>query len=100
MCKYLLDHDRVFDTSDYLDSATAFFASCNIDIEYPLEGLCPGHRGVKVWRLAFARLTVFLAVVAFAAFSRCYQGTVLAVWLMRHTDENAMESGQALFAGI
>jgi hypothetical protein len=39
-----------------------------------------GHRGVKVWRLAFARLTVFLAVVAFAAFSRCYQGTVLAVW--------------------
>jgi hypothetical protein len=28
-----------------------------------------GHRGVKVCRLAFARLTVFLAVVAFAAFA-------------------------------
>ena len=35
--KYLLDHPRVFDTSDYLDSATASFADCNIDMEYTLE---------------------------------------------------------------
>jgi hypothetical protein len=32
-----------------------------------------GHRGVTVCRLAVARLTVFLTLVAFAAFSRCYQ---------------------------
>ncbi len=106
MCKYLLDHCRVFDTGEslprehserfgyYLDSATASYASCNIDIEYSLEVLCPTHRSVTVCRLAVARLTVFLTLVAFAAFSRCYRGTVLAVWLMRHSDENAMESGQ------
>ncbi len=90
MCKYLLNHRRVFDTSNYLDCATAFFASCNIDIEYSLEALCPGHRGVTVCRLAVARLTVFLTLVAFTAFSRCYQGTVLAVWR-----ENTMESNKA-----
>jgi hypothetical protein len=32
-----------------------------------------GHRGVTVCRLAVARLTVFLTLVAFTAFSRCYQ---------------------------
>ncbi len=52
-------------TRYHLDSATAFFTDSNIDIEYPHEALCPVHRGVKVWRLAFARLTVFLAVVSF-----------------------------------
>jgi hypothetical protein len=49
---------------------------------------------VTVCRIAVARLTVFLTLVAFTAFSRCYQGTVLAVWLMRHSDENTMESSQ------
>ena len=48
----------------YLDCATAFFTSCNIDIEYSLEALCPGHRGGTVCRLAVARLTVFLTLVA------------------------------------
>jgi YcaO-like protein with predicted kinase domain len=31
--KYLLDHRRVFDTGDYLDSATACFTSRNINVE-------------------------------------------------------------------
>ncbi len=52
-------------------------------------GAKTGHRGVTVCRLAVARLTVFLTLVAFTAFSRCYQGTVLAVWR-----ENTMESSQ------
>ena len=47
MCKYLLDHRGIFDTGDYLDGTTAFFASCYIDIEHSLEALCLYALGCK-----------------------------------------------------
>ena len=90
MCKYLLDHRRVFDTSDYLDNATAFFASCNIDIEYSLEALCPGHRGMLLHRRSL--IAVYLAMGVLASFRRSHQGSVFAIGLMRHSDEHTMES--------
>ena len=39
--EYLLDHHRVFNTSDYLDGATAFAAGFNVDMEHPFQSLCP-----------------------------------------------------------
>ena len=55
-------------------------------------GAKTGHRGILLHRRSL--IAVYLAFGALAAFSRCYQCTVLAVWLMRHSDENAMEPGQ------
>ena len=36
----MFDYMRIFDAGYHLDSATAFFADCNIDIEISLEALC------------------------------------------------------------
>jgi hypothetical protein len=38
--EYFPDHHRVFNTGYDLDGATAFAASFNIDIKYPLQMLC------------------------------------------------------------
>ncbi len=70
---------------------------------------------MTVCRLAVARHTVFLTVVAFAAFSRCYQYTVLAVrreyamksdhapsllWLTRAWDQLTSDRGFDLDLGM
>ena len=47
-----------------LDSSATCFTDRNIDIEYPLEALCPGHRGVTMCGCAVICITVFLALVA------------------------------------
>ena len=89
MCKYLLDHRRVFDTSNHLDCATAYFTSCNINVENPFQALCPGYRGVTACGCAVICFTVFLALVALASFCRCNQRTMLAIRC-----EHAVESSQ------
>ena len=106
VCKYLLDHRRVFDTGEslprehserfgyYLDSATACFTSRNINVENPFQSLCPDHRGVTFCGCAVICFTVSLALVALAAFCRCYQGTKLAIWTVRRPGEHAMDPGQ------
>ena len=43
MSKYRPDHPWVFNTSDDPDVTTAFTAVFYIDIEHPLQPLCPGH---------------------------------------------------------
>jgi hypothetical protein len=63
--KCLLDHLRVFDTSDYFDSAPVFFADRNIDIEYALEALCPAHGGILLYRRPF--IAFFPAMIALAS---------------------------------
>jgi hypothetical protein len=63
----------IFDTAHHFDSVTAFFTDCNIDIEYSLEAFRPGHRGVTVCGGVVICCTNFLALVALAAFCRCYQ---------------------------
>lgn len=40
----LLDHDRIFDAGDNFRGAAAGTAGLDIDIEYTLEPLCPGHQ--------------------------------------------------------
>jgi len=40
VCKYLLDHHRVFDTGNHFDGTTACFTSCNIKVEHPFQALC------------------------------------------------------------
>jgi hypothetical protein len=87
VCKYLFDHHRVFDTSDDFDGTTTCVAGRNIDIEYSLEALCPGHRGMLLHRRSL--IAVYLAFGALASFRRCYQRTVFAVGR-----EHAMEACQ------
>jgi hypothetical protein len=41
--QYLLDYRRIFDTGNYLDSAAAFTARFDVNIEHSLESLRPGH---------------------------------------------------------
>ena len=53
-----------------------------------------GHRSVTVCGCAVICFTVFLVLITFAAFYRCYQGTVLAIWTVRRPGEHAMEACQ------
>ena len=92
MCKYLLDHQRVFDTGYYFDSATAFFADCNIDIEYSLEALCPGHRGMLLHRRSL--IAVYLPFGALASFRPRHQDSVFAIGRKAAPREYAMEACQ------
>jgi hypothetical protein len=87
VCKYLLDHYRIFDTGYHFDSATAFFADCNINVEHSLQALRPGHGGMLLYRRSLN--AVYLAIDALASFRRRHQGTMLAVWC-----EHAMEARQ------
>jgi hypothetical protein len=41
-----------------------------------------------------SHIAVYLALGALASFCWCYQGTMLAIRLMRHSDEHAVESSQ------
>ncbi len=87
MCKYQLDHHRILDTCNYLDGTTACVTGRYIDIEYSLEALCPGHRGMLLHRRSL--FAVYLAFGALTSFRRRHQGSVLAVWR-----EHAMEACQ------
>ena len=46
MSQDLVDDVLVFDAGDDSGRATAATTNCNIDIEYSLESLGPGHRDV------------------------------------------------------
>ena len=47
MIAYLPDHHRVFDVGDHFDSAAAFAADIDIDIEHALQALYPAHACVR-----------------------------------------------------
>ena len=51
-----------------------------------------GQRGMLLHRRSL--IAVYLAFGALTSFRRRHQGSVLAVWLMRHSDEHAMEACQ------
>ncbi len=55
-------------------------------------GAKPGHRGVTFCGCAVICFTVFLALVALAAFCRCYQSTVRAIRTARSPGEHAVTS--------
>jgi hypothetical protein len=57
----LFDHHWVFDAGDNLDSAAAFPAGLDVDIEDPLQTLRPAHRGA-----AFGRDSLLLPLPRFA----------------------------------
>lgn len=84
MCKYLLDHHRVFDTGNHFDSATEFFTDQHIDIKYSFQALCPTHDGILLYRRSL--VTGYLASDALASFQGRHQRPVLIVWR-----EHAME---------
>ena len=55
-------------------------------------GAKTGHRGMLLHRRSL--IAVYLVLVTLAAFCRCYQSTMFAIGLMRHSDEHAMEACQ------
>ena len=87
MCKYLLDHYRVFDTGNHFDGATTYVTGRYIDIEYSFQTLRPTHRGMLLHRRS--HIAVYLAPGALASFCWCYQGAMLAI-----RREHAVESSQ------
>ncbi len=51
MPQYLPDHQRVFYGSENFHLAATVFTNLNVDLEHPLEALCPAHRNVAfAWR--------------------------------------------------
>ena len=82
MCKYLLDHHRIFDTGNHSDRTTVCVTGRYIDMKYSLEALCPGHRGMLLHRRSL--ISVYLPFGALASFRRRHLGSVLAVWREPH----------------
>ena len=75
----------------HLGFTAAFRTDRHIDIEYALQALRPSHGLVLLF---WCFIVVSLSGTAFASFDRRHIDTVFAVWVMRHPDEHAMESGQ------
>ena len=48
MVENLSDDDRVLDTRDHFDDATTRVAGLDINLEYPLKALSPGHGGAAL----------------------------------------------------
>jgi hypothetical protein len=51
-------HHRILYAGDYPDRVTAFPAGCDIDLEYTLQALCPGHRGAALGGRWFFNITL------------------------------------------
>ncbi len=79
MRQYLLDDHRVFDTGNDLRCSSADSAPLNINGEYPLEPLGPGHRRMTLnGRFLVLAICVF-GLATLAPLRRCHQRTVFAV---------------------
>ena len=46
VAEYSLDDHGIFDAGDHLGSAAALTAGLDVDVEHPLEALCPRHGGM------------------------------------------------------
>ncbi len=77
--KNLIDYHRVLDAGDHFDGAAAFTARLNIDIENPLQSLCPGHGCATFGRRLVFRLVWRLGLVAFSPLRGRHLHTMLAV---------------------
>ena len=77
--KYLVNDRRIFNTGDDFDGATAFAARLNVDIEYALETLRPGHGCPAFGGCLVLRLIWRFELVAFAPLGRRHLRTMRAV---------------------
>ena len=64
-----VDNVLVLNTGDDFDGPTAMAANLDIDIEYALESLGPGHRDGPF--SGWANVSIGHSLRAFAAFGRC-----------------------------
>ena len=81
------DHRRVFDAGDNLDSAAAFPAGLDVDIENPLQALRPAHRGA-----AFGRGLLLQVIHGFRLVAPLYRSDRRSVLAVRR--KHTMESGE------
>ena len=79
MGKNLIDYHRVLDAGDSLYSTTAFTTGLDIDVENPLQSLCPGDGCATFGRRLVFRLIRRLGFVAFAPLRGRHLHTMLAV---------------------
>ena len=89
MRKNLVNELLVFDTGDDLCGTTAMSTGFYIYVEYPFQPLGPGH-GRPSFFWCFVLSNSFSS--AFAPPARSHQNPVLAVWMMRHSDEYTVKS--------
>ena len=76
----LPDYRRVFDAGDDLHRPPALLAGFDVDVEYPLQALGPGHGGVAFGRRSVIRMESVHVLVASPAPPRWRDGgTVSAV---------------------
>ncbi len=76
------DYRRILYTRDDLDLTAAEFADLNINIEYALEALHPGHGAVSFFRTLIKpiRTTRFSLYPNLAALGGCDLNTEFTVW--------------------
>ena len=85
----LLNHFGVFNAGNNLDLTTTVFAHFDIDIEYSLEALHPGHPVMALCGIFVTPVSIeiFQFVGPLAPLSRCHLNTVFTIWR-----EDAMET--------
>ena len=88
MGEYLVDDHRILNAGDHFDGTAACTARFDVDIENPLQSLCPGHRCPAFGGRWVLRLVGHLGLFAFAPLCRRDQYTMLAVGC-KHTVTNS-----------
>ena len=99
MGQYHLDDHRVFDAGDHFDGTTADSAGLNVNIEHPLESLCPGHRHMAL-RGRFLILILCSFLTALAPLCWSHQRPAFAVWgeyTVKARQVNSRAKGTDLF---
>lgn len=88
MLQYLPDDFRVFYAGNDAHGALTLLTRADVDVEYPLQPLGPGHGGMALGRCLVIRV-VFVLIAPFATSRWSDQGPVFAVG-----SEHAMEAGE------
>ena len=89
MIENLADDDGIFNAGDDLHGATAGRTGGDVDVEYPLEGLCPGHGPVALDRGSVRCLLGSFGLASLTTSGRSNQCPVFTVGC-----EYAMKSGE------
>jgi len=91
--EYLLDDHGIFDAGNDPDITAAFTAGFNINIENPLQPLCPGHGcAAFCWSLVLSGFCCY-RFLSFTSFGWCYQCPVLAIGRKHPVKADEVNSG-------
>ena len=92
VAEYFLDHYRVFNARYDFHGAAAFTTRFDVDVEYALLSLCPGHGHTALGGGFFSLVQPRAWLMAFAPLGRCHQRAMLA-WYVQHVNRTYRRSG-------